>query len=80
MNEFYGYDLVLEFKIIIEMMYVCWCLNDYFMIFRILEVVYDKCVGSKEIYDYILSEIKFIREELGLFILEEFGLVEWCWW
>lgn len=76
LNEIYGYDLVLEFKIIIVMFYVCRRFDDFFMIVRVFEVVYDKGVGSNEIYNYILGEIKFIMEELGFFIFEEFGLVK----
>lgn len=76
LNELYGYDLVPEPKIIIEMMHACRRLNDYPMTLRILEAVHDKCAGSKEIYDYILSEIKPTREELGLSTPEELGLAE----
>ena len=48
--------------------------NDVAMAVRILEAVKEKGAGSKEIYNYILKEIKPTMDELGLPTPEELGI------
>ena len=76
LNELYGHDLVPEPKIVTAMLQACRRLNDFSMTVRILEAVKDKGAGNKEIYNYIMSEIKPTMEELGLSTPEELGLVQ----
>jgi len=74
MNDISGMDLVPEPKIIIAAMKACRRLNDYALAVRFLEAVKDKCGNKqKEIYPYILQEIKPTLTELGIDTPEELG-------
>ena len=74
MNDLQGMDLVPEPKIIIAALKACRRLNDYALAVRFLEGVKDKC-GSrvKEIYPYLLQEIRPTLDELGVLTPEEMG-------
>ena len=74
LNELYGHDLVPEPRIIIAMLHACRRLNDFPMSIRVMESVKDKAAGSKEIYDYILQNVKPTMDELGIPTPEEIGL------
>ncbi|KFM67562.1 Cytochrome c oxidase subunit 5A, mitochondrial, partial [Stegodyphus mimosarum] len=74
MNDLQGMDLVPEPKIIIAALKACRRLNDYALAVRFLEGVKDKC-GSrvKEIYPYLLQEIRPTLDDLGILTPEEMG-------
>ena len=74
MNELYGHDLVPEPKIVCAALKACRRLDDYPMTVRIFEMIKDKAVGDKEIYNYILQQCKPTIDELGLSTPEELGL------
>ena len=74
LNMLHGHDLVPEPKIISAALKACRRLNDYAMTVRVFEVIKDKAAGDKEIYNYILQEVKPTIEELGLSTPEELGL------
>ncbi|XP_037063262.1 cytochrome c oxidase subunit 5A, mitochondrial-like [Peromyscus leucopus] len=63
MNTLVGYDLVPEPKII-----------DAASAVRILEVVKDKAGPHKEIYPYVIQELRPTLNELGISTPEELGL------
>ncbi|XP_003707440.1 cytochrome c oxidase subunit 5A [Megachile rotundata] len=69
-----GMDLVPDPSIICAALRACRRLNDFALCIRILETVKDKC-GSKqkEIYPYILQEIRPTLDELGISTPEELG-------
>ena len=73
-NELYGHDLVPEPKIVVAMLQAARRLNDIALAIRILEAIKSKAAGDKEIYSYILSEIKPTLDELGIRTPEELGL------
>ena len=73
-NDLYGHDLVPEPKIIVAMLQAAWRLNDIALAIRILEAIKSKAAGDKEIYNYILTEIKPTLDELGIRTPEELGL------
>ena len=73
-NELYGHDLVPEPKIIVAMLQAARRINDLSLAIRILEAVKSKAAGDKEIYSYVLSEIRPTLEELGIRTPEELGL------
>ncbi|XP_015908280.1 cytochrome c oxidase subunit 5A, mitochondrial [Parasteatoda tepidariorum] len=74
MNDLQGMDLVPEPKIIIAALKACRRLNDYALAVRFLEGVKDKCgYRLKEIYPYILQEIRPTLDELGILTPEEMG-------
>lgn len=74
LNELYGYDLVPEPKIIVAMLQAARRLNDIALAIRILEAIKYKAAGDKEIYSYVLDEIKPTLDELGIRTPEELGL------
>ncbi|XP_003386898.1 PREDICTED: cytochrome c oxidase subunit 5A, mitochondrial-like [Amphimedon queenslandica] len=74
LNKLYGMDLVPEPKIVVAMIEAARRLNDIAMAIRILEAVKEKAAGNKEIYSYIIKEIKPTLDELGLNTPEELGL------
>lgn len=74
LNDLYGHDLVPEPKIIIAMLKAARRVNDIALAVRILEAIKSKAAGSKEIYDYVLTEIKPTLDELGIRLPEELGL------
>ena len=73
-NELYGHDLVPEPKIVVAMLQAARRLNNIALAIRILEAIKSKAAGDKEIYSYVLSEIKPTLDELGIQTPEELGL------
>lgn len=73
-NDLYGHDLVPEPKIVVAMLQAARRLNNIALAVRILEAVKSKAAGDKEVYGYILTEIKSTLEELGIRTPEELGL------
>jgi len=74
LNELYGQDLVPEPKIIIAMLQAARRLNDIALAIRILEAIKSKAAGNREIYNYVMAEIKPTLDELGIRTPEELGL------
>ncbi|XP_075821880.1 cytochrome c oxidase subunit 5A, mitochondrial isoform X1 [Microtus pennsylvanicus] len=74
MNTLVGYDLVPEPKIIDAALRACRRLNDFASAVRILEVVKDKAGPHKEIYPYVIQELRPTLNELGISTPEELGL------
>ncbi|XP_017890124.1 cytochrome c oxidase subunit 5A, mitochondrial [Ceratina calcarata] len=73
-NKLAGMDLVPDPSIICAGMRACRRVNDFALAVRILETVKDKCGSNvKEIYPYILQEIRPTLDELGINTLEELG-------
>ncbi|KAM4747565.1 cytochrome c oxidase subunit 5A, mitochondrial-like [Rhinophrynus dorsalis] len=72
MNTLIGYDLVPEPKIIDAALRVCKRLNDFAVC--ILEAVKDKAGPHKEIYPYVIQELRPTLDELGISTPEELGL------
>jgi len=73
MNDMQGMDLIPEPKIIIAALHACRRLNDYALCVRYLEAVKQKCGNLKEIYPYIIQEVKPTLDELGISTPEEMG-------
>lgn len=74
MNELLGMDLIPEPKIISAGLKACRRLNDYALAIRWLEGCKDKCGDKvKEIYPYLLQEIRPTLTELGVETPEELG-------
>ena len=74
LNDLYGHDLVPEPKIVVAMIRAARRINNVAMAIRILEAVKQKAAGNREIYSYIIDEIRPTLEELGLDTPEELGL------
>uniref|UniRef100_A0A8C3RNN3 Cytochrome c oxidase subunit 5A, mitochondrial n=1 Tax=Chelydra serpentina TaxID=8475 RepID=A0A8C3RNN3_CHESE len=74
MNTLVGYDLVPEPKIIDAALRACRRLNDFATAVRILEVVKDKAGPHKEVYPYVIQELRPTLNELGISTPEELGL------
>lgn len=74
MNDLAGMDLVPEPKIISAALRACRRVSDFALAVRFLEAVQSKCGGRvKEIYPYILQEIRPTLDELGVSTPEEMG-------
>ncbi|EAT36510.1 AAEL011406-PA [Aedes aegypti] len=74
MNDLLGMDLVPEPKIIVAALKACRRLNDYALAIRFLEGVKNQCGSNeKEIYPYLLQEIKATLCDLGIDTPEELG-------
>lgn len=74
MNELLGMDLVPEPKIIAAGLRACRRVNDYALAIRWLEGVKDSCGDKeKEIYPYLLQEIRPTLTELGIDTPEQLG-------
>ncbi|XP_041464302.1 cytochrome c oxidase subunit 5A, mitochondrial-like [Lytechinus variegatus] len=73
LNELHGHDLVPEPKIVIAALKACRRLNDVAMSIRVLEAIKDKAGSHKNIYPYVLQEIRPTLEELGISTPEELG-------
>ncbi|XP_041877707.1 cytochrome c oxidase subunit 5A, mitochondrial [Corvus kubaryi] len=73
-NTLVSYDLVPEPKIIDAALRACRRLNDFASAVRILEVVKDKAGPHKEIYPYVIQELRPTLSELGISTPEELGL------
>ncbi|KAK3604667.1 hypothetical protein CHS0354_009279 [Potamilus streckersoni] len=74
LNDLQGHDLVPEPKIVIAILKACRRLNDYSLTTRYLEALKNKC-GSheKQIWPYIVQEIRPTLDELGISLPEELG-------
>lgn len=74
MNDLFGMDLVPEPKIIVAALKACRRLNDYALAIRFLEAVKDRCGDQeKQVYPYLLQEIKPTLCDLGIDTPEELG-------
>ena len=74
MGDLAGMDLVPEPTIVAAALRACRRLNDYSLTTRILEVVKMKCASNeKEIWPYMLQELKPTLDELGILTPEEMG-------
>lgn len=74
MNELLGMDLIPEPKLIVAGLKACRRINDYALAIRWLEGVKDSCGDkTKEIYPYLLQEIRPTLSELGIETPEELG-------
>ncbi|XP_006264067.2 cytochrome c oxidase subunit 5A, mitochondrial [Alligator mississippiensis] len=74
MNTLVNYDLVPEPKIIDAALRACRRLNDFASAVRILEAIKDKAGPHKEIYPYVIQELRPTLNELGISTPEELGL------
>ncbi|XP_072291454.1 cytochrome c oxidase subunit 5Aa [Eucyclogobius newberryi] len=74
MNTLIGYDLVPEPKILDAALRACRRLNDMASAIRILEAVKDKAGPHKEIYPYVIQELRPTLDELGISTPEELGI------
>uniref|UniRef100_A0A3P8VXI3 Cytochrome c oxidase subunit 5A, mitochondrial n=1 Tax=Cynoglossus semilaevis TaxID=244447 RepID=A0A3P8VXI3_CYNSE len=74
MNTLIGYDLVPEPKIVESALRACRRLNDLASAVRILEAVKQKAGPYKEIYPYLIQELKPTLTELGISTPEELGI------
>ena len=66
MNTLVGYDLVSEPQISDAALWAWRWLNDFASAVRILEVVKDKAGLHKEIYPYVIHELRPSLYELGI--------------
>lgn len=74
LNDLTNMDLIPEPKIIVAALNACRRLNDFAMAIRYLEALYIKCGNNqKEIWPYLMSELKPTMDELGINTLEEMG-------
>ena len=74
LTDLHKMDLVPEPKLIVAALYACRRLNDYALAVRYLEALFIKCGSNqKEIWPYLISEIKPTMDELGISSLEEMG-------
>ncbi|KAK3549074.1 hypothetical protein QTP70_030376 [Hemibagrus guttatus] len=73
-NTLIGYDLVPEPKILDSALRACRRLNDMASAVRILEAVKDKSGPHKEIYPYVIQELRPTLTELGISTPEELGI------
>uniref|UniRef100_A0A3Q0SID7 Cytochrome c oxidase subunit 5A, mitochondrial n=1 Tax=Amphilophus citrinellus TaxID=61819 RepID=A0A3Q0SID7_AMPCI len=74
MNTLIGYDLVPEPKILEAALKACRRLNDLASAIRILEAVRDKAGPHKDIYPYVIQELRPTLNELGISTPEELGI------
>lgn len=73
MNDLTGMDLVPEPKIVIAALKACRRVNDYAIAIRFLEILELKTGGRKDIWEYVLNEIKPTLEELGVDTPDKLG-------
>merc|ERR1719495_938058 len=74
MTDLYYMDLVPDPAIVAAALRACRRVNDYSLTTRILEAVYVKCAGAeKEIWPYMMQELKPTLDELGILTPEEMG-------
>ncbi|XP_064192135.1 cytochrome c oxidase subunit 5A, mitochondrial-like isoform X1 [Anguilla rostrata] len=74
MNTLIGYDLVPEPKILDSALRACRRLNDLASAIRILEAVKNKTGSHKDIYPYVIQELRPTLDELGISTPEELGI------
>ncbi|XP_054160215.1 cytochrome c oxidase subunit 5A, mitochondrial-like [Oppia nitens] len=75
-NDMHGMDLVPEPKVVIAALHACRRVNDYALAVRYLEALKFKSRENKEIYPYIIQEIRSTLDELGISTPEELGYGE----
>jgi len=74
LTDLHRMDLIPEPKLIVAALKACRRVNDYSLAVRYLEALSFKCGNNhKEIWPYIMSEIKPTMDELGISTLEEMG-------
>ncbi|XP_054278010.1 cytochrome c oxidase subunit 5A, mitochondrial [Macrosteles quadrilineatus] len=73
MNDLAGMDLVPDPKIVIAAMKACRRVNDYALAVRFLETVEFKTAGRKDIWEYVLNQVKPTLDELGIDTKEKLG-------
>ncbi len=73
MEDLHHADLVPEPPIVASALRACRRVNDYALTTRILESVKLSCAGDKDIWAYMMQELKPTMEELGIASLEEMG-------
>jgi len=74
MHDLTGLDLVPEPKIVAAALRACRRVNDYSLTTRFLEVVKYKCgPKEKEIWPYMVQELRPTLDELGILLPEEMG-------
>jgi cytochrome c oxidase subunit 5a len=76
MNDMQGMDLVPEPKVVIAALKACRRVNDYALCVRYLEAIKMKAGRNKDIYPYIIQEIRPTLDELGISTPEELGYDE----
>ncbi|KAJ8272272.1 hypothetical protein COCON_G00111310 [Conger conger] len=74
MNTLIGYDLVPEPKILDSALRACRRLDDLASAIRILEAVKNKSGSHKDIYPYVIQELRPTLDELGISTPEELGI------
>uniref|UniRef100_A0A3Q1JZX5 Cytochrome c oxidase subunit 5A, mitochondrial n=1 Tax=Anabas testudineus TaxID=64144 RepID=A0A3Q1JZX5_ANATE len=74
MNTLIGYDLVPEPKILEAALRACRRLNDLASAIRILEAVKEKAGPHKDIYPYVIQELRPTLDELGISTPEDLGI------
>jgi len=65
MTDLFGMDLIPEPEIICAALRACRRLNDYALTVRYLEALHMKCKVHKDLWPYVVQEIKPTVEELG---------------
>jgi len=73
MNNLIGMDLVPDPKIISAALKACRRINDYALTTRFLEAIKFRCLVNKDLYPYVIKEIKPTLDELGISTPEEMG-------
>ena len=74
MGDLAGMDLVPEPTIVAAALRACRRINDYSLTTRILEVIKMKCAyNEKELWPYMMQELRPTLDELGITSLEEMG-------
>lgn len=72
LTDIHRMDLIPEPKIIVAALRACRRVNDYALAIRYLEALYIKCGNNrKEIWPYLMGEIKPTMDELGISSIEE---------
>jgi len=72
-NDLTGMDLVPEPKIVIAALHACRRVNDFALAVRFLEAIKHKSIANKDIYPYIIQEIRPTLDELGISTPEQLG-------
>ena len=73
MGDLAGMDLIPEPTIVVAALKACRRVNDYALCIRILEVVKFKCNPNKDVWPYMMQEIRPTLDELGIATLDEMG-------
>jgi len=73
MNNLIGMDLVPDPKIISAALKACRRVNDHALTTRFLEAIKFRCLVNKDLYPYVIKEIKPTLDELGISTPEEMG-------